>query len=147
MSHWQNYGTIEKVRVLGPTRNETQVEIAMTEQFKLGIDAPIRESGDIEGSPGCILESESGKAIIEKGVICASRHIHMTPADALRYGVKDKSIVRVRVSGDRELIYGDVLIRVNPDYQLAMHIDTDEANAANVKTGAPVFIQGIQYLD
>ena len=140
-------GRIEKVRVLGPTRNETQVEIAMTEQFKLGIDAPIRESGDIEGSPGCILESESGKAIIEKGVICASRHIHMTPADALRYGVKDKSIVRVRVSGDRELIYGDVLIRVNPDYQLAMHIDTDEANAANVKTGAPVFIQGIQYLD
>ncbi len=140
-------GSIERVRVLGPTRNATQVEIAMTEQFKLGIHPPIRESGDIEGTPGCTLESPSGKVEIKEGVICALRHIHMTPADALRYGVKDRTVVKVRVSGDRELVFGDVLIRVNPDYILAMHIDTDEANAANVKTGAMAFIEGIQKLD
>ena len=142
------YGVlIARVRVLGPVRNATQVEIAMTEQFKLGIHPPIRESGDLEDTPGCTLESPSGKIKIKQGVICALRHIHMTPADALRYGVKDRSVVKVRVSGDRELIFGDVLIRVNPDYNLAMHIDTDEANAANVKTGAMVFIQGVQNLD
>jgi acetate kinase len=140
-------GSIERVRVLGPTRDATQVEIAMTEQFKLGIDPPIRESGDIEGTPGCTLESPSGKVKIKKGVICALRHIHMTPADALRYGVKDRSVVKVRVSGDRELIFGDVLIRVNPEYKIAMHIDTDEANAANVTTGDMVFIHRIQDLD
>lgn len=140
-------GNIERVRVLGPTRKETQVEIAMTEQFKLGIDPPIRESGDLEGSPGCTLESPSGKVTINKGVICALRHIHMTPSDALRYGVKDRSVVKVRVSGDRELVFGDVLVRVHPDYKLAMHIDTDEANAANVKTGTMVYIEGIQDLD
>jgi acetate kinase len=137
-------GKIEKVRVLGPTRKETQVEISMTEQFKLGIHPPIRESGDLKGTPGCALEGPAGSVNIEQGVICALRHIHMTPADALRYGLKDKSTVKVRVTGDRELIFGDVLIRVNPNYALAMHIDTDEANAAQLQTGALVFIDGIQ---
>jgi acetate kinase len=137
-------GSIERVRVLGPTRKETQVEIAMTEQFKLGIHSPIRESGDLMGTPGCTLEGPSGKVHIEQGVICALRHIHMTPADALRYGVKDRSTVRVRVAGDRELIFGDVLIRVNPEYRLTMHIDTDEANAGHLQTGTQVFIDGIQ---
>jgi acetate kinase len=137
-------GKIENVRVLGPTRKETQVEISMTEQFKLGIHPPIRESGDLKGTPGCTLEGPAGSVNIEQGVICALRHIHMTPTDALRYGLKDKSIVKVRVSGDRELIFGDVLIRVNPNYALAMHIDTDEANAAQLQTGALVFIDGIQ---
>jgi acetate kinase len=137
-------GRVEKVRVLGPTRKETQVEISMTEQFKLGIHPPIRESGDLAGTPGCTLEGPAGSLNIEKGVICALRHIHMTPADALRYGLKDKSTVRVRVIGDRELIFGDVLIRVSPNYSLAMHIDTDEANAADLQTGAQGFIDGIQ---
>jgi acetate kinase len=140
-------GKIERIRVLGPTRKETQIEISMTEQFSLGIHPPIRESGDLEGTPGCILEGPNGSVKIEKGIICALRHIHMTPEDALRYGLKDKSVVRVRVKGNRELIFGDVLVRVNPNYKLAMHIDTDEANAANLKTGDLVYIDRIQSAD
>jgi acetate kinase len=137
-------GRIERVRILGPARKYTQVEIAMTEQFKLGINPPIRESGDIADTPGCTLESPNGSVQIDRGVICALRHIHMSPEDALRYGVRDKSFVRVRVHGDRELIFGDVLVRVDPSFKLAMHIDTDEGNAANVKTGAQGHIDGIQ---
>ena len=137
-------GRIERVRVLGPVRKATQVEIAMTEQFKLGIHPPVRESGDIADTPGCILEAASGRVELERGVICALRHIHMTPADALRYGVRDKSFVRVRIAGDRELIFGDVLVRVDPNFSLAMHIDTDEGNAAGIETGAQGYIDGIQ---
>jgi acetate kinase len=137
-------GRIERVRVLGPTRKYTQVEIAMTEQFKLGMHPPIRESGDIADTPGCTLEGTAGSVKLERGVICALRHVHMTPDDALRYGVRDKSVVRVRVDGDRQLVFGDVLVRVDPNFALAMHIDTDEANAANVKNGARGYIDGIQ---
>jgi acetate kinase len=137
-------GRIERVRVLGPTRKYTQVEIAMTEQFKLGVHPPIRESGVIKDTPGCTLEGPAGSVKLDCGVICALRHVHMTPADALRYGVRDKSVVRVRIAGDRELVFGDVLIRVDPNFALAMHIDTDEANAANVQTGAQGYIDGIQ---
>lgn len=137
-------GKIERVRVLGPTRKITQIEIAMTEQFKVGVNPPVRESGDIKDTPGCTLEGPAGSVKLDRGVICALRHIHMTPADALRYGVRDKSVVRVRIPGDRQLIFGDVLVRVDPSYALAMHIDTDEANAASVKTGAEGYIEGIQ---
>ena len=137
-------GRVERVRILGPARKYTQVEIAMTEQFKLGIHPPIRESGDIEKTPGCTLESSTGSVQIDRGVICALRHIHMSPEDALRYGVRDKSFVRARIAGDRELIFGDVLVRVDPSFKLAMHIDTDEGNAANVKAGAHGYIDGIQ---
>ena len=137
-------GRIERVRILGPARKYTQVEIAMTEQFKLGIAPPIRESGDIADTPGCVLKSPKGSVQIDRGVICALRHVHMSPEDALRYGVRDKSVVRVRIAGDRELVFGDVLVRVDPSFALAMHIDTDEANAANVKTGAQGYIEGIQ---
>jgi acetate kinase len=137
-------GRVERVRILGPARKYTQVEIAMTEQFKLGIHPPIRESGDIADTPGCTLESATGSVQIDRGVICALRHVHMSPEDALRYGVRDKSFVRVRIAGNRELIFGDVLVRVDPSFKLAMHIDTDEGNAANVKTGARGYIDGIQ---
>jgi acetate kinase len=137
-------GKIERVRVLGPARKYTQIEIAMTEQFKLGVSAPIRESGDIADTPGCTLESPTGSVKVDRGVICALRHIHMAPADALRYGVRDKSIVRVRIDGERELVFGDVLVRVDRNFAMAMHIDTDEANAANVKTGAQGHIEAIQ---
>jgi acetate kinase len=137
-------GRIERVRVLGPTRRYTQIEIAMTEQFKLGVHPPIRESGDITDTPGCTLEGPAGSVQVGRGVICALRHIHMTPEDALCYGVRDKSVVRVRIASDRELVFGDVLVRVDPNFGLAMHIDTDEANAANVKTGAQGYLEGIQ---
>ncbi len=137
-------GRIERVRVLGPVRKYSQIEIAMTEQFKLGVHPPIRESGDIKDTPGCTLEGSAGSVELDRGVICALRHVHMTPADALRYGVRDKSVVRVRVDGDRELIFGDVLVRVDPSFALAMHIDTDEANAAHVQTGMKGSIEGIQ---
>ena len=137
-------GRIERVRILGPTRKYTQVEIAMTEQFKLGIHPPIRESGDIADTPGCTLESPTGSVQVDRGFICALRHVHMSPEDALRYGVRDKSFVRVRIAGDRELVFGDVLVRVDPNFKLAMHIDTDEGNAANVKTGAQGYIDAIQ---
>jgi len=140
-------GRVERVRVLGPARPATQVEISMTEQFKLGIHPPIRESGDLRDTPGCTLEGSAGSVALDRGVICALRHIHMTPADALHYGVKDESTVRVRVPGDRKLVFGDVRICVNPDFRLLMHIDTDEANAANLKTGAQVYIEGIQSED
>ncbi len=116
----------------------------MTEQFKLGVHPPIRESGDTADSPGCTLEGPHGSITVDQGVICALRHIHMTPADALRYGVRDKAFVRVRIEGDRELIFGDVLVRVDPSFALAMHIDTDEANAANLKTGAQGYLDSIQ---
>ncbi len=137
-------GKIDNVRVLGPTRKETQVEIAMTEQFKLGIQPPIRESGDLVNTPGAALVGPAGTAAIARGVICAQRHIHMSPEDALRFGLRDKYVVRVRIEGDRELIFGDVVVRVNPNYRLAMHIDTDEGNAGNIRTGMIGYIDEIQ---
>lgn len=116
----------------------------MTEQFRLGVLPPIRESGDVEQSPGITLEGPVGAISLHKGVICALRHIHMSPEDALQFGLRDRYRVRVKVEGDRELIFGDVLVRVNPDFRLAMHIDTDEANAANIKAGTVGYIDGIQ---
>jgi acetate kinase len=137
-------GKIANVRVLGPTRKETQVEIAMTEQFKLGIQPPIRESGDLANTPGITLEGTEGSTTITHGVICAQRHIHMSPEDAMRRGLRDKYVVRVRIDGDRELIFGDVVVRVNPNFRLAMHIDTDEGNAASIRTGMIGHIDEIQ---
>ncbi|MBP5986380.1 MAG: acetate/propionate family kinase [Azonexus sp.] len=137
-------GRIANVRVLGPTRKETQVEIAMTEQFKLGVQPPIRQSGDLAGTPGVTLEGPYGSTTIERGVICAQRHIHMTPEDALRFHVRDNYVVRVRIEGERQLIFGDVVVRVNPGFRLAMHIDTDEGNAGNIHTGMLGYIEAIQ---
>ena len=137
-------GQVKGVRILGPVRNQTQVEISMTEEFKLGIKAPIRASGDLEGSPGITLEGPKGAWYIPQGVICSARHIHMSPEDALSFGLKDRDICMVRVEGERTLIFGDVLVRVNPDYRLSMHIDTDEANAANIRTGMVGHLVGVQ---
>jgi acetate kinase len=140
-------GRVDRVRVLGPARKETQVEISMTEQFKLGIHPPIRESGDVKDTPGLVLEGPRGSVAIERGVICALRHIHMSPEEALGYGLRDKHRVRVRVKGRRDLTFGDVLIRVHPNFRLAMHIDTDEGNAGNVGADAVGYIEGIQSQD
>lgn len=117
--------------ILGPTRKETQVEISLTDARKLGVAAPIRESGDLEGTPGCILRGPAGELELQKGVIAAKRHIHFSPDDAAKAGVSDKQIVSVKVEyNGRSLVYGDVVCRVSPSYALAMHVDTDESNAA-----------------
>jgi len=138
-------GRVERVRVLGPARKATQVEIAMTEQFKLGIHPPIRESGDLDGTPGITLEGTTGSATVNKGVVCALRHVHMSPQDALQFGLKDRNKVQVRVAGgDRELVFGDVLVRVHPDFCLAMHLDTDEGNAAHISPGMAGYIDAVQ---
>ena len=117
--------------ILGPTRPETQVEISLTDSRKLGITPPIRESGDLEGSPGCIIKGPVGEVTLKKGVIAAKRHIHMLPEDAQRAGVTDKQTVSVKLDyNGRSTVYGDVVCRVSPSYALAMHVDTDESNAA-----------------
>lgn len=127
---------LEHVRILGPTRPYDQVEISRTDEFFLGIDAPIRESGRVENSPGCKLIGPQGSVNLDKGVICAWRHIHMTPEDAVRFGVKDRDVVEVAVGGpDRNLIFGNVLVRISPNYRLEMHLDTDEGNAAEIQSG------------
>jgi acetate kinase len=137
-------GRVERVRILGPERKESQVEISMTEEFKLGIKAPIRASGALEGSPGITLEGPKGKSTLSQGVICSFRHIHMSPEDALSFGLKDRDIVKIEVQGKRTLTFGDVLVRIHPDFRLSMHIDTDEANAANIRTGMEGTLVGIQ---
>lgn len=117
--------------ILGPCRKETQVEVSLTDARKLGVTAPIRESGDLEGTPGCILRGPAGEVEIDKGLIAAKRHIHFDPASAEEAGVVDKQIVSVKVEyNGRALVFGDVVCRVSPSYALAMHVDTDEANAA-----------------
>jgi acetate kinase len=137
-------GRVERVRILGPQRSRTQVEIAMTEEFKLGVRAPVRPSGDLEDSPGITLEGPKGALHIPEGVICSVRHIHIPPEDALALGLKDRDICMIRVEGERTLIFGDVLVRVNPDYRLAMHVDTDEANAASLRTGMEGYLVNVQ---
>lgn len=128
--------TLERVRVLGPVRSKDQLEISRTDEFFLGIDAPVRESGKVENTPGCKLIGPAGEFTLEDGVICAWRHIHMTPDDAKIFGVKDRDVVEVEVgSGERSLTFGNVLIRVSPKYKLEMHIDTDEGNAAEINSG------------
>ena len=130
-------GRIDGVRLLGPLRPQNQVEVSRTDEFKLGIDAPIRDSGKTEGSAPIILEGPKGKVSLAEGLICAKRHVHMAPGDAERYGVKDGDEVEIEVTGGpRDLTYGDVLVRVSPRYKLEMHIDTDEANAAEIDPGA-----------
>ena len=125
-------GRLEKVRVLGPTRARTQVEISGTDQFALGIQAPVRESGSLEGSAGILMQGPAGEITLREGVMRALRHIHMAPADADRIGVKNGARVSVRLVGDRATIAEGVVVRVSPMASLEMHIDTDEANAAGV---------------
>jgi acetate kinase len=136
-------GRVARVRILGPVREESQVEISITEGFKLGIDAPVRPSGQLERTPGITLEGPAGKVSLSQGVICSLRHIHMDPEDALFFGLRDKDLVRIRVEGPRALIFGDVLVRISPRFKLNMHLDTDEANAAEIKTDMIGFLEAV----
>ncbi len=129
-------GKLASVRVLGPERPDCQVEVSRTDEFTLGVDAPVRDSGDVANSPGITLEGPAGSLTLTKGLICARRHIHMHPDDAARFGVKDRDVVEVAVDTDgRDMVFGDVLIRVSPKFKLEMHVDTDEANAAQLHGG------------
>ena len=129
-------GSFPAVSILGPVRPETQVELSASDARSIGVVAPCRESGDIAGSGACKLVGPKGEVEISEGVIVAKRHIHATPEDAEKFGIKDKQIVSVKVESDgRSLVFGDVVVRVSPKYALAMHIDTDESNAAFAKPG------------
>ena len=122
---------IANVIILGPARSACQVEVSLSDTRTLGIkNVPVRESGDVAGTPGCKLIGTAGELELTEGVIVAKRHIHMTPADAEAFGVADKEIVQVKINSERTTVYDDVIVRVSPKYALAMHIDTDESNAA-----------------
>ena len=128
--------TFPKVSILGPVRPACQVEFAITDAIKLGVYAPVRESGDVAGSAPCTLRGPKGEVELAEGVIVAKRHIHATPADAEAYGLEDKQIVQVRCeSAGRSMTFGDVVVRVHPNFALAMHIDTDESNAGMIRRG------------
>lgn len=128
-------GRIENVRVIGPLRDRTQVEVSRTDGYKLGDIPPLRVSGDVTGSSPISLVGPKGKADLKEGLICAKRHIHISPSEAERFGVKDRQLVSIKISATRTLTFHDVIIRVNPNFKLAFHLDTDEANAAWVETG------------
>ncbi len=129
-------GRISGVRLMGPPRGHDQVEISRTDEFVLGIDAPVRISGDLANTPGITIEGPAGTTTIPSGVITARRHIHMNPDDARRFGVRDCEVVEVRIDSEgRDLTFGDVTVRVHPTFTLEMHLDTDEANAAGIERG------------
>lgn len=128
---------LKGVSILGPCRPATQVELSLTDARSIGCTAPVRESGDVAGSGACKLVGPCGEVELTEGVISAKRHIHMTPEDAVEFGLADKDIVSVKIENDngRSCVLGDVIARVSPSYALAMHIDTDEANAAFCAAG------------
>ena len=128
-------GEFQNVAVLGPERKEGQVEISLTDGRTLGIEAPVRMSGDVKGSPGAVLVGSKGKVELKQGVIAAQRHIHLTPADAMRFGVKDKQIVKLQTYTARPCVFEDVAVRVSPDFAAFVHLDYDEANACGFQKG------------
>lgn len=128
--------SIEKVRILGPLRAESQVEVSKTDAIKLGLNAPVRESGKIKGSAPITLVGPKGSVTLAEGCIVAKRHIHMSPEEALKFGLKDNSVVDVKIPGERGGIMSGVQVRVHSTYTLEMHIDTDEANSFGIPCGA-----------
>ncbi len=128
--------TLSGVSILGPLRKATQIELALTDARTIGVTAPVRESGDLAGSGECKLVGPKGEVTVKEGVIAAKRHVHMTPKDAEEFGVKDKDEVLVKIdSNGRSLVFDDVVVRVSENFALAMHIDTDESNAACAAPG------------
>lgn len=126
---------IKNVSILGPARNRTQVEVSKTDALTLGLDPPIRESGDLDGAASIYIASEKGVIKVEEGLIIAKAHIHMTPEDAKKMKLEDRDIVKVRVKSQRPILFEDILVRVNKNYKLNMHIDYDEANACGFQPG------------
>lgn len=135
-------GAIERVRLLGPARNQTQVEVSVADCFKLGIKAPLRDSGDLAGSAPITIVGPKGSVNVSEGCIIAVKHIHMHTTDAERLGLKDKDRVNVQVCGDRKVMFQEVLCRVSDKFKLEMHVDMDEANAACLSNGDMVRIVG-----
>lgn len=129
-------GSIKNVIVLGPCRKETQVEISLTDASTLGLKAPIKQSGDLNGTLGATISTDKGKVSLQRGLMVAKRHIHMTPKDAEKFNVSDNEIVQVKVMGERPLIFDDVVVRVSENFKTYMHIDYDEANACGYKKGS-----------
>jgi putative phosphotransacetylase len=128
-------GAIPNVRILGPVRGATQVELSQTDCFHLGIPVARRNSGDISNTPGLVVVGPKGALLLEQGAMVAMRHIHMSPDDAKDFGVADGDVVRVGVTGERAVIFENVVVRVHPTFVLELHIDTDEANGAGVRNG------------
>ena len=128
------------MRVLGPARNQSQVEVSLTDGFVLGVKPPVRHSGDLAGSPGGKIVGPNGEVEISEGIIAASRHIHMHTSDGERFGVNDRDIVSVKVGGERGLVFNNVLARVHPEFALEFHVDIDEGNGSALKNGDEVEI-------
>ena len=128
-------GEFQNVAVLGPARKEAQVEISLTDGRNLGIQPPVRLSGDVSGSPGCTLVGPRGKVQLTQGVICARRHIHLTPEEGKRFGVSDKQTVKLQTFTQRPVVFEDVTVRISPDFSGAVHLDYDEANACGFQKG------------
>lgn len=128
-------GEFHNVAVLGPERGDAQVEISLTDGRSLGVTPPVRLSGDIQNSPGAVLETDRGRVVLDRGVICAQRHIHITPADAEKFGVKDKDTVRLQVFTGRPLVFENVAVRVSDKFATFVHLDYDEANACGFQNG------------
>lgn len=122
--------TIKNVLILGPARKATQVEVSLTDTRTLGVNAPVRESGDVKGSTGIKLVGPAGEVELKEGVIVAQRHVHLTPEDAKKWDIKNSEIVMLKIDTDRALIFDNVVARVSSNYATAVHLDTDEANAA-----------------
>lgn len=135
-------GTVEKVRVLGPSRKSTQVELLAADLYKLGISAPIRESGKLDDAADVTIVGPKGAVMAQKCAIVAKRHIHMTPADAEHFSVADGQTVSIDIGGERGLTFGAIAVRVSPDFKLELHLDTEEANAAGLKNGESVRLSG-----
>ena len=125
-------GRIEHVRVVGPPRAQDQVELSRSDELVLGIDAPLRESGDLQGTPGITLEGPAGRVHLDHGVVCSLRHLHLSPADAAALGLCDQQRISIHVAGERALTFDDLVVRVAPDYRMEVHLDTDEGNAAGI---------------
>jgi len=137
-------GELTGVAIINPLRKQTQVELARTDAMRIGVNPPLRESGKLEGTPGVKLRGPHGSIDIASGVIVAHRHVHMSPADARKFGVADQDIIAVRAEGDREMSMGDVIVRVSEQFVLDLHLDTDEANAAGLNNDSVVAFEGRQ---